>query len=128
MKVASLIGRILLAVLFVFAGSNHLFNFLPKQPLPPGAAGQFIVGMVDTGYMSFIGACEVIGGLLLLINQFVPFGLVILGPIVINIFVVNALIMPKALPVAILAIAFWLLGAWPFRAIFFPLLRRKASA
>ena len=125
MKIASLIARILLGVLFVFAGANHLFNFFGKQPLPPGAAGQFIGAMIDTGYMNFIGACEVIGGLLLLVNQFVPLGLTILGPLVINIFVVNALMAPKGVPVALVMILLWLIGAWRFRAAFFPLLRQK---
>jgi putative oxidoreductase len=128
LKIVSFIARLLLGALFVFAGSNHLFNFLPRQPLPPGAAGQLIAGMADTGYMNFIGAMEVIGGLLLVINQFVPFGLTILGPLVVNIFVVNALIMPKALPVAILVTLLWIVGAWPFRTLFFPILGRKPAA
>ena len=127
MKIASLIARILLGVLFVFAGANHLFNFFGKQPLPPGIAGQFIGAMIDTGYMNFIGVCEVFGGALLLINQFVPLGLTILGPLVVNIFVINALIAPKALPVALVMILLWLLGAWPLRGAFFPLLQRKPA-
>jgi putative oxidoreductase len=127
MKIASLIARILLGALFVFAGSNHLFNFLPKQPMPPGPAGELLSGMVDTGYMNFIGISEVLAGLLLIVNQFVPLSLTILGPIIVNIFVLNALIMPKALPVAIILIVLWIVGAWPLRPIFFPLLQRKVS-
>ncbi len=65
MKIASLIARILLGALFVFAGSNHLFSFLPKQPMPPGPAGELLSGMVDTGYMNFIGVMEVLAGLLI---------------------------------------------------------------
>jgi putative oxidoreductase len=128
LKIVSLIARILLGALFVFAGSNHLFNFFGKQPLPPGPAGQFIGAMVETGYLNFIGVMEVIGGLLLLVNQFVPIGLTILGPLVVNIFVINALIAPRALPVAILAALFWVVGAWPFRFLFFPILGRKPAA
>ncbi len=127
MKIVSLIARILLAAVFVFAGSNHLFNFFGKQPLPPGPAGQLIGGMIETGYLNFIGVMEVIGGLLLLANQFVPFGLTILGPLVINIFVVNVLIAPRALPAAILMALFWVVGAWPFRSLFFPILQRKPA-
>jgi putative oxidoreductase len=128
MKIASLIARILLGAIFVFGGSNHLFNFVPAQPLPPGAAGQFLAGMIGTGYLDFIGVMEVVGGLLIIIQQFVPLGLTILGPIVVNILVFNALIMPKALPVAIVLILLWVVGAWPFRVVFFPLLQRKISA
>jgi putative oxidoreductase len=127
LKIASLIARILLGALLVFGGSNHLFNFSGKQPLPPGAAGQLIGGMIDTGYLNFIGVMEVLGGLLILIQQFVPLGLTILGPIIVNILVVNALIAPKALPVAVVMVIFWVVGAWPFRSLFFPILRRKPA-
>jgi putative oxidoreductase len=126
MKIASLICRILLGALFVFAGSNHLFNFF-KAPLPPGPAGQFLAAIIDTGYLNFIAICEVLGGLLLLINQFVPLGLTILGPLVVNIFVINALMTPKAVPVAAVMVILWLLGAWRFRSVFFPILRRTVA-
>ncbi len=127
MKIASLIARILLGALFVFGGSNHLFNFVPAQPLPPGAAGQFLAGMTGTGYLDFIGVMEVVGGLLIIVQQFVPLGLTILGPIVFNILVIEALIMPKAIPIALVMVILWVLGAWPLRSVFFPLLQRKPA-
>jgi len=127
LKIVSLIARILLGALFVFAGSNHLFNFFGKQPLPPGPAGQFIGGIIGIGYMNFIAVMEVLGGLLVLVNQFVPFGLTILGPLIVNILVLNILIAPKAVPVGILMVVFWVLGAWPFRSLFFPILQRKPA-
>lgn len=127
MKVVSLIARILLGALFVFAGLNHLFNFMGKQPMPPGPAGQFVSAMIDTGYMNFIGLCETLAGLLLFVGRFLPLGLVILGPIIINIFVVNLLIAPKALPVAVLTAILWLLTAWPVRTVFFSLLRPRTN-
>ena len=127
MKIASLVVRILLGAVFVFAGSNHLFNFFGPQPLPPGAAGQFIAGMLGIGYLNFIGTMEVIGGLLLIVNQFVPLGLTILGPLVVNILVINVLMAPKALPASVVMVIFWLIGAWPFRQVFFPILQRKPA-
>jgi putative oxidoreductase len=127
LKIVSLIARILLGALFVFAGSNHLFNFFGKQPLPPGPAGELVGGMINTGYLNFIGVMEVIGGLLLIVNQFVPLGLTILGPLVVNILVINALIAPKAAPVAVVMVIFWIIGAWPFRPVFFPILQRKPA-
>jgi putative oxidoreductase len=126
MKITSLIARLLLGALFVFAGANHVFNFF-KGPLPPGVAGQFVGAMIATGYMSFIGACEVIGGLILLSGWFLPFGLVVLGPIVINISVVNLLIAPKALPVAVVMILLWLLAAWRVRTVFSPLIKARVE-
>jgi putative oxidoreductase len=127
MKIASLIARLLLGALMVFAGSNHLFNFLPKQPMPPGVAGQFLGAMITTGYMYIVAVCEVIPGLLLLVNRFVPLALVVLGPVIVNIFIVNLLMAPKALPIAVLVVILWVLAVWPVRSVFLPLLRPRVA-
>ena len=127
MKIVSLIARLLLGALMVFAGSNHMFNFLPKQPMPPGVAGQFLGAMIATGYMAFVGVCEVIPGLLLLVNRFVPLALVVLGPVIVNIFIVNLLMAPKALPVAIVVTILWILVAYRERSVFLPLLRPRVA-
>jgi len=127
MRIVTMIARLLLGALMVFAGANHLFNFLPKQPLPPGIAGQFLGAMIATGFLAFVGACEVIAGLLLLINRFVPLGLVVLGPIIVNIFVVNLLMAPKALPLAILVTVLWILAAYRTRSALLPLLQQRVA-
>ena len=127
MKIASLIARLLLGALMVFAGANHLFNFLPKQPMPPGVAGQFLAAMIATGYMYIVGVCEVVPGLLLLVNRFVPLALAVLGPVIVNIFIVNLLMAPKALPVAILVIILWILAAYRARTAFLPLLQQRVA-
>ena len=125
MKIASIIARLLLGALMVFAGSNHLFNFLPSGPMPTGPAGQFLGAMITTGYMSVVGACEVAAGLFLLVNRFVPLGLVVLGSVIVNIFIVNLLMAPKALPIAVVIIILWILAAYRVRAAFLPFLRQR---
>jgi putative oxidoreductase len=128
MKIASLIARLLLGALMVFAGANHVFNFLPQGPMPSGVAGQLLQGMIGSGYIAFIGVCEVIAGLLLLINRFAPFALMVLAAIIVNIFVVDVLVMPKALPVAIVVTILWILAAYPVRSVFLSLLRQRADS
>lgn len=127
MRIVTIVARLLLGALMVFAGANHVFNFLPKAPLPPGVAGQFLGAMIATGYMAFVGVCEALAGLLLLVNRFVPLGLAVLGPIIVNIVVVNALMAPKALPLGILVTVLWILVAWPVRSVFLPLLRQRVA-
>jgi len=128
MRIVTMVSRLLLGALMVFAGANHMFNFLPKQPLPPGVAGQFLGAMIATGFLAFVGACEVIAGLLLLINRFVPLGLTVLGPIILNIIVLDLLIAPKALPVAAVITILWILVAWTVRSVFLPFLRQRVEA
>jgi hypothetical protein len=127
MKIASTVARLLLGALMVFAGANHVFKFLPQGPMPSGVAGQLLQGMVGTGYMAFVGVCEVIAGLLLLVNRFAPIALTVLAAIIVNIIVVDAVVMPKALPVAAVVTILWILAAYPVRSAFLPLLKQRVA-
>src|ERR1700691_1012176 len=127
MKIASTVARLLLGALMVFAGANHVFKFLPQGPMPSGVAGQLLQGMVGTGYMAFVGVCEVIAGLLLLVNRFAPIALTVLAAIIVNIIVVDAVVVPKALPVAAVVTILWILAAFPVRSAFLPLLEQRVA-
>ena len=127
MKIASTVARLLLGALMVFAGANHVFKFLPQGPMPSGVAGQLLQGMVGTGYMAFVGVCEVIAGLLLLVNRFAPIALTVLAAIIVNIIVVDAVVVPKALPVAAVVTILWILAAFPVRSAFLPLLKQRVA-
>ncbi len=127
MRIVAVIARLLLGALMVFAGANHIFNFLPKGPMPSGVAGQLLEGMIGSGYMTFVGVCEVIAGLLLLVNRFAPLALIVLAAVIVNIIVVNALAMPKALPVAAVATILWVFAALPVWTAFSPLLRQRVA-
>lgn len=78
--------RILLALALLVFGLNKFFWFLPPpEELPEGAAG-FMGALAATGYMiKLIGAVEVVSGLLLLINEWVPFALILMAPVLVNI-------------------------------------------
>ena len=106
MKIAVLIARILLGLTFVFFGLNGFFNFLHAQ-LPGGVAGQFLRSLFVSHYLVGIAACQVIGGALLLIGRFVSLGLVILGPILVNILLYHITMAPMGLPLAGVATILW---------------------
>jgi putative oxidoreductase len=97
MKVASMIVRILLGIIFLVFGLNGFLHFIPMPP-PAGIAGQFFGALF---------ALQAIGGLLLLANRYVPLALTILGPIVVNILCFHALMAPAGLPLAIVVTAMW---------------------
>ena len=86
MKKVALGSRLLLGLIFVVFGLNGFFGFIPMPPLPE-AAGQFLGALVQSGYlMSLIKGLEVIAGLMLLGGFQIPLALLILAPIVVNIF------------------------------------------
>jgi uncharacterized membrane protein YphA (DoxX/SURF4 family) len=127
MKIASIIARLLFGALFLFAGSNHIFNFMPQQPSPPGPVGQMVGGMITTGFMVVVGICEALPAILLLINRFVPLALLVLAPIIFNIIVINAMMSLNSLLFGAALIVLWCLTAWRPRTVFFPLLSQKVA-
>lgn len=121
-NIARHIARTLLGLLFVFASATYFLNLVPPQPELPGAAGAFNNGLVAAGYfMPLLKGTELICGLLLLANRFVPLALVVLAPIVVNIVAVHAFLMPEGLVMAIIVAAFELGLAWAHRKSFAPL-------
>ena len=110
MKIASLIARILLGLIFLVFGLNGFLHFIPMPP-PTGLAGQFFGAIFASHYWVVIFGVQTLGGLLLLANRFVPLGLVLLGPVIVNIFFVHALMAPAGLPLAIVVVLLWALLA-----------------
>jgi putative oxidoreductase len=100
MKYLKLAPRFLLGLIF-FASGVAFFLTTPP-PLPPGDMADFFKGIMATHYFIYLlKICEAGCGLLLLSGNFVPLALVILAPIILNIFLVNAFLMPTGLPLVI---------------------------
>lgn len=77
--------RWLLALALLFFGLNKFFQFLPMPELPEPAS-DFMSSLNATGYvLPIVGGLEVIIGLLLLLNKWVSFALLVLVPISVNI-------------------------------------------
>jgi len=127
MKIVALVARLLLGLLFVVAGANILFHIFPDPPPLPGLAGQFAGAMMLSHYMTIVGVFQLLGGLLLLANRYVPLGLTILGPIVVNIVVFHALMEHKGLPIAILVVILWGLVYLRHKQYFAGLFTQKAE-
>ena len=123
MKIATVIARILLGLIFVVFGSNAFLHFLPMPPLPQGVAGEYLHAFFASGYVYVIGGFQVIGGLLLLIGRFVPLGLTILAAIIINIWCFHLLMAPEGLLPAILVTILELFLVWRYRNAFAGILR-----
>lgn len=121
MKIAVVIARILLGLVFLVFGFNNLHPFMPMQMIP-GDAGTLSTIMFMHGWMAFHGVLYVIAGILLIVGRYVPVGLVILGPILVNILVFHLTLNPSGigpgLVCSVLEI-FLIWAYWPaFRGIF----------
>jgi putative oxidoreductase len=106
MKIAVLIARVLLGLVFVVIGVNGFLNFIPGS-LPSGLAGQFLTILMQAHYVPIISALQLGAGALLLVNRYVVLALVILGPIIVNIFLFHLLMDHSGIPVAVVLVVLW---------------------
>lgn len=105
MKIAVIIVRTLLGLLFLFASITYFLNLFP-QPELTGRVKVFMDGVNATGYlMTFIKITELLCGLAFVTNRFVPLAAVLIAPIAINILLFHAFVSPAELPVAIFVVA-----------------------
>jgi len=107
MRIASVIARYLAGVMFLVFGLNGFLNFIPLPP-PGGIAGQFMGALYVSHYLWVIFAFQVIAGVLLLVNRYVPLAVAILAPVLVNILTFHALMAPSGLPLAIFAALLWI--------------------
>lgn len=117
MKIAALIARNLLGVMFTVFGLNGFLHFL-KQPPPTGTAAQFGMALGAAHYWEPVFALQLVGGLILLSNRYVPIGLVLLGPVIANILLYHILMDPKGIPPGLIALLLWLFVFYSVRSAF----------
>lgn len=80
------IAGILLGLCFLAASVPVLFNLIAIPKLPEGTpAAHFMAAFVPTGYVKFVKLFEFAGGLLVLIPRLRNVGLLLLGPVIVNI-------------------------------------------
>ena len=103
MRYVVLGARVLLGALFVVFGLNNLLHFI-KMPPPSGDALTWIVIMSEHHWMNFVGVEQLVGGLLVLVGRFVPLGLTLLAPVIVNILLYHALLWPHGAGVAVVAL------------------------
>lgn len=97
-----LIVRVLLGLIFFASGLVGLLNIVPPPDDLPESLKTFNAGLMASGYfMPLLKGTEVVCGALLISGFFVPLALVVLAPIVVNIFFVHIFLAPEGLPVAI---------------------------
>lgn len=75
-----------LGLLFILAGGTYLLGLVPNPKFPEGSPIALFMGALGpTGYMTFVKVLEVLGGVLVAIPRTRNLGLLVLGPIIVNI-------------------------------------------
>jgi putative oxidoreductase len=118
MKIVVLIARLLLGLIFVVFGLNGYLNFLNMGPMPTGLAGQFMGALFASHYYWVIAALQIAGGVLLLVNRFVPLALVLLGPVIVNIILYHVFLNPSGALFAVVVTVLWFIVFYAKRQYF----------
>jgi uncharacterized membrane protein YphA (DoxX/SURF4 family) len=86
MKYAPFIASLLLGGLFIMSASVVLFGLAPTPKIPENTpVWHFMQASGPTGFMTFVKVFELLGGLLVIVPRTRNLGLLILGPIILNI-------------------------------------------
>ena len=128
MKIATIIARSLLGVIFVVFGSNLFLHFIPMPPPPEGPARDFMTALFVSHHLYVIGALQLAGGLLLLTGRWSPLGLTLLGPVIVNSLAIRVLMAPAGLGMAIVVTTLALFLVWRYRENFAGLMRPPQPA
>ena len=133
LKALPILLRLILGSIFLFYGLDAFFHFVPNQTVSE-PAGKFISALIDSGYLwTLTKVGETIGGLMLLTDFFVPLALVLIAPIVVNIFCFHLFLNPSGwaigiYPVGVTIVIAELGLAWFYREYFQGLFVAKAIA
>jgi putative oxidoreductase len=101
------IARYLAGVIFLVFGLNGFLNFIPLLPPPGGIAGQFMGALYASHYLWVIFAFQLVAGVLLLVNRYVPLAVAMLAPVIVNILSFHVLMAPSGLPLALFVAVLW---------------------
>lgn len=127
MKITSHIAQALLGFIFTVFGLNGFLHFIPLPP-PSGLAGQFMGAMFASHFYVAVFAIQVAGGIMLLINRYVPLALTLLGPIIVSILLFHVSMAPDGLPMAVIVAALWGVSFGRVRAAFAGLFKHQVES
>jgi putative oxidoreductase len=118
MKIASIVARYLLGLMFTVFGLNGFLNFIHQPPPTNPLALQFFGAIVASHFAAFLFAIQVLGGLLLLSGYFVPLALIALAAELYNILAFHLTMAPESIPGALVACVLWVLVFLQYRDSF----------
>jgi putative oxidoreductase len=113
MKIAALIAGLLLGFVFVALPGALMLGLLKAPPMDPATpAAQFFGVFYTTGWLKVVQICQIVGGLLVAIPKTRNFGLLVLGPVIVNILCYHILVQQSGLvgpPLVVALLAAFLL-------------------
>jgi uncharacterized membrane protein YphA (DoxX/SURF4 family) len=123
------VARILMGLMFFVFGLNGFVHFIPqpKTPMPEGAVA-FATALMKTGYMMpLVMGTQLLVGVLLLLNRFVPLALALIAPIIVGILAFHVFLAPATIGPGIVVFVLEMYLAWAYRNTFRPMLAARTT-
>jgi putative oxidoreductase len=127
MKLVIFAARLLLGLVFLVFGLNHLFLFIKGMPMPTGDALAIMMLMMAHKWFIVYGLVEAVAGLMLLSGRFVPLALTLLGGMGVNILLFVITLTPAMAGLPIFLALLELLLVYGYRASFAGIFASKAQ-
>ncbi|MGA2118179.1 MAG: hypothetical protein ABSH56_25935 [Bryobacteraceae bacterium] len=127
MKMAAIVARYFLGLIFGVFGLNGFLNFIHQPPPANPPAIQFLVSVSESHFSAFFFAIQVLGGLLLLSGYFVPLALTLLAAGLYNILAFHLTLAPASIAAALVASVLWVLVFLQYRPSFTGVLTAKPA-
>lgn len=119
-----LVVSILFGLMFINAGLNKFFNYIPVPADMPEKMMNAMKAMMELGWLlPLIAVAEIIGGILFMIPKFRALGAIVIFPIMIGILLTHLFIAPSGLPMALILLAINLWVIIENRAKYLPMIR-----
>ncbi len=128
-KYINVVVRVLFGALFAFSGFTGLFGIGSQSTdgMSPEAMA-FATALGESGFiMPVTKVVELVAGIMLLVNRFVPLALAMLAPLVVGIFGFHVLLEPSGAVIAVVLAVVEIYLAWVYRHAFVPMLRPTYS-
>jgi|SRR6266404_4631320 len=121
------IARVLMGLIFFVFGLNGFLHFIPQPKTMPEGAAAFGGALMKTGYMfPMIMGTQLIVGIMLLSNRFVPVALALIAPVIVNILAFHVFLQPSGLGLAVVIFLLEVYLAWAYRTAYRPMLLMRA--
>ena len=100
---------LLTGLLFINAGLNKFFNYLPPPDNMPAPQVELFTAMMQIGWLfPVVAVAEIVGGILFIIPRFRALGALILFPILVGIVLTNITVAPEGMVLVLIIVAVWL--------------------
>lgn len=111
MKIVKLIICILFGLMFINAGLNKFFNYMPMPELTKEQLDMFSAFAKITWLMPLVGVAEIVGGILFMTNRYRALGALIILPVMAGIFL-HAIVIDRSALIMVsvlMAINLWMI-------------------